>query len=96
MLRALGLPARYVSGYVYNRPSDGSARPYADASHAWVSVYSPSLGYLDFDPTNGSVPTDEHVTLGWGRDFSDVSPLKGVILGGGSHAVRVAVDVTRV
>jgi transglutaminase-like putative cysteine protease len=96
MLRALGLPARYVSGYVYNRPSDGVARPYADASHAWVGVYSPSFGYLDFDPTNGSIPTDEHVTLGWGRDFSDVSPLKGVILGGGSHAVRVAVDVVRV
>jgi transglutaminase-like putative cysteine protease len=96
MLRALGLPARYVSGYVYNRPSDGSARPYADASHAWISVYSPSLGYVDFDPTNGSIPADEHVTLGWGRDFSDVSPLKGVILGGGSHAVRVAVDVARI
>jgi transglutaminase-like putative cysteine protease len=97
MLRALGLPARYVSGYVHNRSSDGGAPPSgADASHAWVSVHSRRLGYVDFDPTNGVVPTNEHVTLGWGRDFSDASPLKGVILGGGSHAVRVAVDVVRV
>jgi transglutaminase-like putative cysteine protease len=97
MLRGLGLPARYVSGYVRNRVSDDEARPgYADASHAWLSVYSPSAGFVDFDPTNGSMPTDEHVTLGWGRDFGDVSPLKGVILGGGEHAVRVAVDVARV
>jgi transglutaminase-like putative cysteine protease len=96
MLRGLGLPARYVSGYVYNRASDGGPSTNgADASHAWISVYSPRLGYVDFDPTNGSIPTDEHVTLGWGRDFSDVSPLKGVILGGGHHAVRVAVDVQR-
>jgi transglutaminase-like putative cysteine protease len=97
MLRALGLPARYVSGYVYNRSSDGGVPPSgADASHAWVSVHSRRLGNVDFDPTNGIVPTNEHVTLGWGRDFSDASPLKGVILGGGSHAVRVAVEVVRV
>jgi transglutaminase-like putative cysteine protease len=95
MLRGLGLPARYVSGYVYNRPNDG-AGPSMDASHAWVSVYSARLGYVDFDPTNGSVPSDEHVTLGWGRDFGDVSPLKGVILGGGEHAVRVGVEMIRV
>jgi transglutaminase-like putative cysteine protease len=96
MLRGLGLAARYVSGYVYNRPEGDSGRPNMDASHAWLGVYSPQFGYVDFDPTNGSIPTDEHVTLGWGRDFSDVSPLKGVILGGGSHAVRVAVDMVRV
>jgi transglutaminase-like putative cysteine protease len=96
MLRGLGLPARYVSGYVYNRPDDGSARPNMDASHAWIGVYSPRLGYVDFDPTNGSIPTDEHVTLGWGRDFSDATPLRGVILGGGDHVVRVGVDVMRV
>ena len=95
MLRGLGLPARYVSGYVYNRPNGDSGRPNMDASHAWVSVHSPRLGTVDFDPTNGSIPTDEHVTLGWGRDFSDVSPLKGVILGGGTHEVRVAVDMVR-
>jgi transglutaminase-like putative cysteine protease len=97
MLRALGLPARYVSGYVYNRPSgDGPATSGADASHAWVGLYSARLGWVDFDPTNGVIPTDEHVTLGWGRDFSDASPLKGVILGGGDHTVRVAVDMVRV
>jgi transglutaminase-like putative cysteine protease len=96
MLRGLGLSARYVSGYVYNRPEGETGRPAMDASHAWLGVYSPRLGYLDFDPTNGSIPTHEHVTLGWGRDFSDVSPLKGVILGGGNHAVRVGVDVVRV
>ena len=96
MLRGLGVPARYVSGYVHTRKSEDAARPsYADASHAWVSVYSPGAGFVDFDPTNGTIPSDEHVTLGWGRDFGDVSPLKGVILGGGQHAVRVAVDVVR-
>ena len=96
MLRGLGLPARYVSGYVYSRPNGEGVGPSMDASHAWVSVYSARMGYVDFDPTNGSVPTDEHVTLGWGRDFSDVSPLKGVILGGGDHDVRVAVEMIRV
>jgi transglutaminase-like putative cysteine protease len=96
MLRGLGLPARYVSGYVYTRPEEDSGRSGMDASHAWLSVCSPRLGYVDFDPTNGSIPTNEHVTLGWGRDFSDVSPLKGVILGGGTHAVRVGVDMVRV
>jgi transglutaminase-like putative cysteine protease len=97
MLRGLGLAARYVSGYVFNRPSDEGVRPSgADASHAWVGVFSPRFGYVDFDPTNGIIPTNEHVTLGWGRDFSDASPLKGVILGGGEHTVRVAVDVVRV
>jgi transglutaminase-like putative cysteine protease len=98
MLRSLGLSARYVSGYIYNRPpgDDQPALTGADASHAWLSVYAPGLGYVDFDPTNGVIPSDEHVTLAWGRDFSDASPLKGVILGGGEHVVRVGVDVTRV
>jgi transglutaminase-like putative cysteine protease len=96
MLRGLGVPARYVSGYVHTGKSEDADRPsYADASHAWISVYSPGAGFVDFDPTNGTIPSDEHVTLGWGRDFGDVSPLKGVILGGGQHAVRVAVDVVR-
>jgi transglutaminase-like putative cysteine protease len=96
MLRALGLPARYISGYVYTRAGDDSAPRGGDASHAWVGVFSARLGWVDFDPTNGSVPSSEHVTLGWGRDFSDASPLKGVILGGGEHAVRVSVDMARV
>ena len=65
----------------------------ADASHAWVSVYSPDSGWLDVDPTNNVQPSDKHLVLGWGRDFEDVSPLKGVILGGEQHSVGVSVDV---
>lgn len=96
MLRALGLPARYVSGYVHNAPAPGQRRNEGgDASHAWLAVWSPESGYVDFDPTNGCIPSDEHITLAWGRDFSDTSPLRGVILGGGSHVVRVRVDVLR-
>jgi transglutaminase-like putative cysteine protease len=97
MLRSLGLSARYVSGYVYNRRDEGEqGLTGADASHAWIGVYCPDFGYIDFDPTNGCIPSDEHVTLAWGRDFSDASPLKGVILGGGEHTVSVSVDVARV
>jgi transglutaminase-like putative cysteine protease len=96
MLRSLGLPARYVSGYIYNKVSEGQPGLVgADASHAWLSVFCPGFGYIDLDPTNGVIPSDEHVTLAWGRDFSDTSPLKGVILGGGDHLVRVGVDVSR-
>jgi transglutaminase-like putative cysteine protease len=65
----------------------------ADASHAWVSVYCPGPGWIDVDPTNNLAPANRHITLAWGRDFSDVSPIRGVILGGGEHAVKVAVDV---
>ena len=99
MLRSLGLAARYVSGYIYNRRDEDKGEAGltgADASHAWVGVYCPDFGYVDFDPTNGSIPSDEHVTVAWGRDFSDASPLKGVILGGGEHTVSVSVDVARV
>jgi transglutaminase-like putative cysteine protease len=96
MLRSLGLAARYVSGYIYNRPKDGErVLTGADASHAWLGLYVPGFGYVDLDPTNGVIPSDEHVTLAWGRDFSDASPLKGVILGGGAHQLTVAVDVDR-
>jgi transglutaminase-like putative cysteine protease len=94
MLRSLNLPARYVSGYVRTEPAPGRARlTGADASHAWLSLYCPGFGYIDLDPTNGSIPTDEHVTVAWGRDFGDVSPLKGVILGGRAHTLSVSVDV---
>jgi transglutaminase-like putative cysteine protease len=94
MLRSLGLPARYVSGYLRTEPAPGRPRlTGADASHAWLSLYCPGFGYIDLDPTNGSIPSDEHVTVAWGRDFGDVSPLKGVILGGGAHDLRVSVDV---
>lgn len=93
-LRAFGLPARYVSGYLVTHPPPGRPRLVgADASHAWVSVFAPDLGWTDFDPTNDLLPSDEHVTVAHGRDFSDVTPVKGVILGGGRHEVRVSVDV---
>lgn len=93
-LRALGLPARYVSGYLHTRPADGRERLVgADASHAWVSVHCGDAGWIDVDPTNDLVVADEHVTLAWGRDYGDVPPIKGVILGGGGHSVEVGVDV---
>lgn len=94
-LRGLGLPARYTSGYIRTRPPPGqSKRQGADQSHAWVGAWiGPEYGWVDVDPTNGIVVKDEHVLLGWGRDFSDVSPLRGVILGGGRHTVSVSVDL---
>jgi transglutaminase-like putative cysteine protease len=94
-LRSLGLPARYVSGYILTHPPAGKPRLVgADASHAWVSVYCPALGWIDLDPTNGSLVQDEHITLGWGRDFSDVTPMRGVVLGGGAQELDVQVTVT--
>lgn len=95
-LRSLGLPARYVSGYLETAPPPDEARLVgADASHAWVSLHVPGLGWIDADPTNDRVPADRHVTLAWGRDYADVSPLRGVILGGGEQRTRVAVDIAR-
>jgi transglutaminase-like putative cysteine protease len=93
-LRSLNLAARYVSGYLRTYPPPGQPRLVgADASHAWVSAYCPGIGWLDMDPTNNLVPTNGHVTLAWGRDYGDVSPLRGLILGGGSHKLKVAVDM---
>jgi transglutaminase-like putative cysteine protease len=95
-LRALGLAARYVSGYLLTRPPPGKPRLIgADASHAWVSVYSPGSehDWVDFDPTNDLLPDTEHITLAFGRDFSDISPLRGIILGGGGTEPDVAVTV---
>lgn len=93
-LRSRGLAARYVSGYLLTQPPPGQPRLIgADASHAWVSVYCPRNGWVDFDPTNNILPALEHITLAWGRDFSDVSPLRGVILGGGDHDPEVQVTV---
>lgn len=95
-LRSLGLPARYVSGYIETLPAPGEEKlEGSDASHAWFSVYVPSLGWVDFDPTNNKIPHDQHITTAWGRDFSDVSPLKGVIFGGGKNQLEVKVDVKR-
>lgn len=93
-LRSLGVPARYVSGYLRTRPPAGQPRRVgADASHAWFAAYCPSIGWVDFDPTNNLLPGEEHITVACGRDFSDVSPLSGIISGGGSHEVTVSVDV---
>ncbi len=93
-LRALGLPARYVSGYLLTDPPAGQPRLIgADASHAWLSVWCPTSGWVDLDPTNGVVPTVRHITLAWGRDYSDVSPLRGVVLGGQEHHLDVGVSV---
>lgn len=95
-LRAMGVAARYVSGYLLTRPPPGKPRLIgADASHAWVSVYSPGSGsdWVDFDPTNNLLPDTEHITLSFGRDFSDISPLRGIILGGGGAEPEVAVTV---
>jgi transglutaminase-like putative cysteine protease len=93
-LRALGIPARYVSGYLMTRPPPGQAKlKGADASHAWLSVWAGEQGWVDFDPTNGITPKGEHITLAYGRDYEDISPISGVLLGGGDQTMSVAVDV---
>jgi transglutaminase-like putative cysteine protease len=94
-LRGLGLPARYVSGYIRTYALPGRTRRLgADQSHAWVGCWlGPEHGWVDLDPTNGLVVKDEHVVLGWGRDFRDVTPLRGVILGGSEHELSVRVEL---
>lgn len=94
-LRSLGLPARYVSGYLETAPPPGQTRLVgADASHAWISVFcGVQAGWVDADPTNNILPGERHITVAWGRDFSDVSPLRGVTIGAGSQWLEVAVDV---
>jgi transglutaminase-like putative cysteine protease len=94
-LRAIGLPARYCSGYVRTRPPPGQQRRQgADQSHAWVGAWlGPQLGWVDLDPTNDLVVADEHVLLGWGRDYADISPVKGILLGGGKQVLEVSVDL---
>ena len=93
-LRSLGLAARYVSGYLRTDPPEGHVPLVgADATHAWLSVYCPGLGWVDVDPTNNQIPGDAYILLAWGRDYDDVSPVKGVALGGGHHSVKVAVRV---
>ena len=93
-LRSLGLPARYVSGYLRTIPPPGKPRLIgADASHAWFAAYCPQHGWLDFDPTNDVLCGEDHITVAMGRDFSDVSPLSGILTGGGEHEVVVEVDV---
>lgn len=94
-LRTLGLAARYVSGYILTTPPPGKPRLVgADASHAWVSVWCGGAGWIDMDPTNDVLVGDQHITLAWGRDFSDVTPMRGVILGGGDQELEVRVTVS--
>jgi transglutaminase-like putative cysteine protease len=96
-LRSLGLPTRYVSGYLRTHPPEGQPRLVgADASHAWFSVFCPGPGWVDFDPTNNCLPGAEHITVAYGRDFGDVSPVAGILTGGGKHEVKVSVDVAEV
>jgi len=93
-IRSQGLAARYVSGYLETLPPPGKQKLVgADASHAWFSVYIPDAGWVDFDPTNNQIPMDRHITVAWGRDFNDVTPLKGIAFGGGQHKLDVSVDV---
>jgi transglutaminase-like putative cysteine protease len=93
-MRSLGLPARYVSGYLRTYPPAGHPRLIgADASHAWCSAWSPGIGWVDFDPTNNCVPSEGHITIAWGRDYSDISPVHGVLLGGARHSLETGVDV---
>jgi len=89
VLRSQGLAARYVSGYLRS----GAKYQGAEASHAWVSAFIPGFGWLDLDPTNNVIPTDGHVTVAWGRDYGDVTPVKGIALGGGGQTVVVEVKV---
>lgn len=93
-LRSMGLAARYVSGYIVTEPPPGQPRQVgADASHAWVSAFIPGTGWLDVDPTQGRGADEGHITVAWARDYDDVAPLKGILLGGRQQSLRVAVDV---
>jgi len=93
-LRSLGFAARYVSGYIVTTPPPGRPRLQgADVSHAWISVFAPDLGWIDFDPTNGLMPSDSHITVGWARDYDDIGPVRGVIVGGRHQHLDVSVDV---
>ena len=95
LLRSLGLACRYVSGYIETRPAEGQAGLVgADASHAWISLHVPGTGWIDFDPTNNQIPSDRHVVVAWGRDYSDVVPVKGYTSGGGAQTLQVAVEVS--
>lgn len=96
-IRSMGLAARYVSGYLETLPPPGQQKLQgSDASHAWLAVFVPDLGWVDFDPTNNKIPSNQHITTAWGRDYSDVTPLKGIIFGGGDNVLNVSVDVLRI
>ncbi|WP_282056960.1 transglutaminase family protein [Maribacter luteus] len=94
-IRSVGLPARYISGYIETVPPKGKEKLVgADASHAWFAIFIPGFGWVDFDPTNNMIPADQHLVVGWGRDYYDVPPLKGVVYGSGKSKLKVAVDIT--
>lgn len=97
ILRQMGIPTRYVSGYLETLPPPGQQKLQgSDATHAWFSVYVPNQGWFDFDPTNNKRPDAQYVTTAWGRDYADVAPLRGVVFGGGQTILKVAVDVNRI
>lgn len=93
VFRHLGLSARYVSGYILSQLDNRPALVGAEASHAWISVYCPEFGWVDFDPTNDQITSDQHIVLAWGRDYADVAPTRGSILGGGQQSLEVDVKV---
>jgi len=96
-VRSVGLPARYVSGYLETLPPPGVEKLNGvDASHAWFAVFIPEMGWVEFDPTNNQVPSNQHITIGWGRDYADIAPMKGVIISSGGHQLVVSVDVRRI
>ena len=93
-VRSVGLPARYVSGYIETLPPEGKEKLVGtDASHAWFSIYIPTFGWVDFDPTNNHIPKDQHIIVAYGRDYYDVPPLKGVIYSSGKNKMKVEVDI---
>ena len=95
-IRSVGLSARYISGYIETVPPKGKPKLVgADASHAWFSIFIPTFGWVDFDPTNNQIPKDQHIVVGWGRDYYDVPPLKGVVYGSGDSTLKVSVDIRR-
>jgi transglutaminase-like putative cysteine protease len=95
-LRNMGLAARYVGGYIETIPPPGKKKLVgSDASHAWVSVYFPSIGWVEFDPTNCILPAFKHITIAYGRDYLDVAPIKGIVFSSGKQTLTVKVDVTR-
>ncbi|MEO1011842.1 MAG: transglutaminase family protein [Bacteroidota bacterium] len=95
-IRSMGLPAKYISGYIETLPPPGEEKLVgADASHAWFAIFIPGFGWVDFDPTNNQIPLDQHIVVGWGRDYYDVPPLKGVVYGSGTSKLKVSVDIAR-
>jgi len=96
-LRSIGIPTRYVSGYIQTIPPEEKEKLFgADASHAWFSVYIPTFGWADFDPTNNKIPNEEYIILGYGRDYLDISPLKGVVQSSGGSSLEVKVNVQNI